>query len=104
MNVNFNKNDYTILEKLIGYECKTPFRSITINYLVKFCKFSHIKIRQTIKTFQMYDFVREGSRDGNTKTYYVTDSGIEHYKEIMGYDEDDIENLIENYKNKKEEN
>lgn len=103
MNSNFNKNDYIILQQLIGNECITPFRSLTIKYLVEVCKFSHIKIRQTIKTFQIYNYIKEGSRDGNTKTYYVTDLGVKHYMEIMGYDEEDISDLIEQYRNKMEE-
>ena len=104
MNSNFNKNDYIILESLIGNECITPFRSLTVKYLVDNCKFSHVKIRQTIKTFQIYDYVKEGSRDGNTKTYYVTNLGVKHYMEVMDYNEDDISELIEQYRNKREDN
>lgn len=103
MNSNFNKNDYIILETLVGNECITPFRSLTIKHLVNACKFSHIKIRQTIKTFQIYDYIKEGSRDGNTKTYYVTNLGVKHYMEVMNYNEEDISNLIEQYRNNKEE-
>lgn len=100
---NFNKNDFDILEILIGNECKTPFKSLTIKYLIKESKFSHLKVRQTMKTFQIYGLVKDGAKDGNNKTYYVTQKGIDYYCSIMDYNEIDLEDLVNSYLNKEEE-
>lgn len=100
MKQDFNKSDYVILESLIGYKCTTSYKSLSIKFLVEICHFSHVKIRQTIKRFMIYDYIREGSKNGNTKTYYVTEEGLKHYMSVMNYDEEDIIDLIEDYENK----
>ena len=100
MNVTFNKTDYKILEILIGNNCNTPFRSFTIKYLVNKSGYSHIKIRQSIKTFQMLGYIKEGSKDGNSNTYYVTNEGINHYMQVMDYDEKDMKDLYDFYEEK----
>lgn len=100
---NFNKNDFAILEILIGNECNTPFKSLTVKYLIEESKFSHIKVRQTMKSFQIYGIVKEGAKDGNNKTYYVTKEGIEYYCKIMNYNEIDLEDLITSYIGNEEE-
>lgn len=94
---SFNKNDYLILEAIIGNRCTTPVMSFTINQISKESNFSEIKVRLAIKSFQMYDYIKEGSKDGNTKTYYVTNEGIKHYMSVMNYDDEDIVDLINRY-------
>ncbi|HBJ1650356.1 TPA: hypothetical protein LA460_000260 [Clostridium botulinum] len=99
MEINFNKTDYTILEILIGNECDTPFKSLSTKYLIESSGYSHVKVRQTIKSFQLCGFVKEGSKDGNKKTYYVSNDGVKHYMDVMDYDKNDLEDLIDKYLN-----
>lgn len=103
MELNFNKNDYGILEILIGNECATPFQSLTTKYMIDKSGFSHVKIRQTIKTFKMCGFVKEGAKEGNSKTYYVTNDGVKYYMEVMNYDKGDMQDLIDSYINDEED-
>lgn len=103
MSKSFNKNDYLILEAIIGNECTTPVMSFTINQISKESNFSEIKVRLAIKSFQMYNYIKEGSKDGNNKTYYVTDEGIKHYMSVMNHDDEDIRCLINRYNNESEE-
>lgn len=100
---NFNKNDYKILENLIGYECYSITRSFTIKKMSEITKLSEIKIRQTMKLFLMCDLVKEGAKDRNKKTYFITNDGFELYKEVMDYNEQDIEKLKDAYLSKEGE-
>jgi DNA-binding transcriptional regulator GbsR (MarR family) len=95
--------DYKILEQLVGYECISIARAFSIKKLSENTKFSEIKIRQTMKLFLMCGLVREGAKDGNRKTYYITNEGYELYKEVMDYNEEDIEKLKDTYLGKEEE-
>lgn len=94
----FNKNDYIILEMLIAEECNSPYKSLTKQFIIKESKFSHVKVQQVLKSFLLIGFVKEGTKDGNNKTYYYTDDGKKHYMEVFEYSEDDIKLLIENNK------
>lgn len=97
----FNKNDYLILEVLIGNECSSPYKSISTTYIIEKCNYSHVKVRQVLKNFLISDFIKEGAKEGNKKTYYVTDKGISHYKTTMGYDDQDIDDLVSSYSEEK---
>lgn len=90
----FNKSDYAILDVLIGNECHSAFKSLTTKYIIEDTGLSHVKVRQTLKNFIMMDIVKEGAKDGNSKTYYVTEKGKLHYMDVFKYDEVDIANLV----------
>lgn len=92
-----NKTDYIILELMIKNESYSSYVSLSTPYLIKKSKLSHVKVRQVLKNFILLGFVHEGSKDGNKKTYYITESGLEHYKDIFGLDDKDIEKMIEDY-------
>lgn len=94
----FNKNDYIILEIIIGNECSTPYKSVSTKFIIEKSKYSHVKVRQVLKNFILSDFIREGARDGNNKTYYYTQKGLDYYKTAMGYSDLDIEDLVEENK------
>lgn len=96
--IYLNKNDYSILELIIATECVSPWRSLTTKFIIEYTGLSHVKVRQVLKTFILLKYVSEGAKDGNNKTFYATKEGIEHYKEVFRYDDIDIEDLIENYK------
>lgn len=100
---SFNKNDYLILEILIGNECFSSFKSLTTKYLIDESKFSHVKVRQTIKMFQMYNLVKDGAKDGNNRTYYVTEKGVEFFMKVMDCDTEDIERMKDRYLGKEGE-
>lgn len=99
--VYLNKNDYAILELIIVNECVSPWKSLTTKFIIEESGLSHVKVRQVLKTFIIMKYVSEGAKDGNNKTYYATEEGINHYKQVFGYDDYDIEDLIANYKEEK---
>lgn len=94
----FNKTDYIILEMLIVEECNSPFKSLSKPYIIKESGFSHVKVQQVLKSFQLVGFVKEGTKDGNKKTYYYTQEGKNHFMQIFEYEEEDMEDLIYNLK------
>lgn len=91
----FNKSDYAILELLIAGECFSPFKSLTKQHLIKETGYSHVKVQQSLKGFMLANFVKEGTKDRNNKTYFCTEEGKLHYMKIFAYTEEDIEELIE---------
>lgn len=99
---NFNKMDYAILEQLVVYECFSLAIAFSIKTLAEKTGFSQVKIRQTIKLFLMFGIVEEGAKDGNKKTYYVTKSGLDLYKRVMDYTDEDIIEMQEQCMNKEE--
>lgn len=99
--VYLNKNDYSILELIIVNECVSPWKSLTTKFIIEETGLSHVKVRQVLKTFVIMKYISEGAKDGNNKTYYATEEGINHYKQVFDYDDIDIEDLIANYKEEK---
>lgn len=99
--VYLNKNDYSILELIIVNECVSPWKSLTTKFIIEETGLSHVKVRQVLKTFVIMRYISEGAKDGNNKTYYATEEGINHYKQVFDYDDIDIEDLIANYKEEK---
>lgn len=98
----FNKNDYVILEMLIAEECNSPYKSLTKQFIIKKSKFSHVKVQQVLRSFQLVGFIKEGTKDRNNKTYYYTEEGKKHYMQVFEYSNEDIEILVEN--NRENEN
>lgn len=90
----FNKSDYYILDVLIGNECYSAFKSLTTQQIIQDTKLSHVKVRRTLKSFIMAGIVNEGTKDGNNKTYFVTENGKEHYMNVFKYNDDDIKDLV----------
>lgn len=99
-NILFNKNDYKVLEELIVRQCNIPVASLTIKQLMEITGMSLSKIRSVKNNFIMIGFIKEGSKDGNKKTYYITDKGIDHYKEVFDFDEEKIDKIIDEFENK----
>lgn len=97
--VLFNKNDYKILESLIERHCNAPVASLTIKQLMNITKMSLSKVRSVKDNFLMMKYIQEGSKDGNNKTFYYTDEGLNHYKLAFGFTDEDIEEMIINFEN-----
>ena len=98
-----NKTDYIILELMIKNESYSSYVSLSTPYIISESKLSHVKVRQVLKNFILCGFVAEGSKDGNKKTYYITEKGIEHYKDIFALNDEDIEDMIKEYNSENKE-
>lgn len=97
--VLFNKNDYKILESLIERQCNAPVASLTIKQLMNITGMSLSKVRSVIGKFLLMNFIKEGSKDGNNKTFFTTDEGIKHFKLAFGFDDKDIEEIVADFNN-----
>lgn len=97
--VIFNKNDYKILEALIERKCTAPVASLSISQLKNITGMSLSKIRSVKDKFLLMNFIQEGSKDGNNKTFYTTDEGLKHFKLVFGFNDDDIEEMINDFRN-----
>lgn len=95
--VLFNKNDYKMLEGLIERQCDAPAASLTIKQLMKITGMSLSKIRSVKDNFIIIGFIQEGSKDGNSKTYYVTEKGLEHFKRVFRFNDENINEMIEDF-------
>jgi len=103
--INYNnvikKMDYILLQILICEESNTAYNSISTPDLITLTQWSHVKVGQVVRNFAMFNFVAEGHKDGLRKTYYITQSGLDHFKEVMDVSETDIDDMIEKYAKKK---
>lgn len=97
------KKDYVVLATLICKECFSSYSALSTPDIISETKLSHVKIGQVVKNFTMFGFLAEGIKDGKKKTYYVTDDGMNHFKQQLKYDENDINEMIDIYNKKIEE-
>lgn len=81
--MEYNKTDYEILYffKKEGFDGE--FKSCTIKTLVESLGYSESKIRLAINNFLKDKFVKEGIKQGQSKTYFITEEGIERIKELV---------------------
>lgn len=91
----FNKTDYKVLECLIAKGCLSPVASVTIKQIMEFTELSQTKVRAVINQFKLMNYIKDGSKEGNNKTYYITNDGIEHFKIAFNFDDIDIEEMKE---------
>ena len=80
-----NKNDVLILRTLIKNSNTTGLTSTTLSNLQELLdnKFSNLKIRKTIYDFLKEGHVREGLKQAQSKTYFVTNLGKEVLKKLI---------------------
>ncbi|HCL4447294.1 TPA: transcriptional regulator [Clostridium botulinum] len=95
--VLFNKNDYKMLESLIERQCDAPAASLTIKQLMKITEMSKSKIISVKDNFLLMKFISEGAKDRNSKTYYITNEGLNHFKLVFGFTDEDINEMIDNF-------
>lgn len=91
----FNKTDYKVLECLIAKNCMSPVASLTIKQIIEFTELSQTKIRSVINQFKLMSYIKDGSKEGNNKTYYITNEGVEHFKVAFNFNDDEIEEIKE---------
>ncbi|MBO8161355.1 MAG: transcriptional regulator [Thermosipho sp. (in: Bacteria)] len=82
----FSKNDFKILSILKENGCTTELRSYTIKKLKELTGLSENKIRNTLNTFKLTGYVKEGALQHRAKTFYITEEGINKLKELLGND------------------
>lgn len=87
----FNKNDYAIIAHVYVNEYNSPMNSITLIDLISRCEMSASKVRLTISAFLKAGYLSEGLKEGNNKTIYLTEQGINHCKQIIGEIDDNKE-------------
>lgn len=81
--MTYNKTDYEILHFLINGEFYTEFKSCTIKIMIRELKFSESKIRLAINNFIKDGYVKEGIKQGKSKTYFITDKGLEELRNLI---------------------
>lgn len=81
--VIFNKNDYNILGVLVEKQCFTEIASLSIKQIASHTQLSIPKIRLVIKSFLLMDLIREGAKDGISKTFYCTEKGAQFLDNAM---------------------
>ncbi|OSA95773.1 UNVERIFIED_ORG: hypothetical protein B2H93_04950 [Clostridium botulinum] len=80
----FNKNDYAILSHIYHNNYNSPVNSITTLELIDESELSSSKVRNTINEFIRSGYIIEGLKDGNNKTYYISEDGIKHFEDMFG--------------------
>lgn len=81
--MNYNKTDYEILYFLQEGGYNGSFRSCTIRTMTEELKYSESKIRLAINLFLKDKYVKEGTKQGQAKTYYITEKGAEKLKDLI---------------------
>lgn len=81
--MEYNKTDFEILYFLEKEDLKTEFKSCTVKTLSQEVKFSESKIRVAINYFLKDGFIKEGIKQGQAKTYFITEEGINKLKELV---------------------
>ena len=75
--MKYNKTDYEILYFLNDEDFNSEFKSVTIKTIIEKLKYSESKIRMAINGFLKDNYVKEGIKQGQAKTYYITEEGID---------------------------
>lgn len=81
----FNKSDYGILSLLKDKECFSEISSLNIKQISSNTNLSIPKIRIVIKNFLLMELIKEGAKDGISKTYYITEKGVNFFNNALGY-------------------
>jgi hypothetical protein len=71
-----------ILTKLYEENLVNELKSCSINTLHELTDLSITKVRDTIRIFVMLNYIAIGATQGNTKTYYITQEGINKLKSL----------------------
>lgn len=87
----FNKSDYVILTHIYHNNFNSPVNAISTLDLIDESGLSSSKVRNTISEFIRIGYLIEGLKDGNNKTYYISNEGIKHFEDMFGKS-DRIEN------------
>lgn len=72
------KNDYKVLTCLFKQGAMSRVKSATVKQLKgDVSNISETKVRDALKILMEYDFVALGIADGRTKTYFITQEGVD---------------------------
>lgn len=76
-----NKDDYKILSILNNNECTNDIKSISIYKISEITGYNLTKVRRSIKTLMLLEYVNEGALQNKKKCYYITLNGINKINE-----------------------
>lgn len=76
-----NKDDYKILSILNNNECTNEIKSISIYTIADTTGYNITKIRRSIKTLMLLNYIAEGALQNRKKCYYITQNGINKLSE-----------------------
>lgn len=76
------KNDLLILSEIKKNNAINSLNGVTVSVLSESINLSHTKIRGAIKLLIAEELVLEGYMQGNARTYYITEKGINLLNEL----------------------
>ena len=88
----FNKSDYRILGVLQADQCFTEISSFSIKQISEKTNLSIPKIRLVLKSFLIMKLIEEGAKDGISKTFYISEKGIDFLNNAMHGNNNNNEN------------
>lgn len=77
------KNALFVLNRIRKLGCINQLKSATISNIIKDLKLSQPTVRASINDLMEEGYVKEGFRQKNAKTYYITEEGAKFVTEIM---------------------
>ena len=78
-----NKNDYKLLMILDKDECNSSVKSKTAARIATEANLCGSKVRRTLNEFVNMNYVKEGMKEGNARSFYITSKGKEKLVEIL---------------------
>jgi DNA-binding MarR family transcriptional regulator len=78
-----SKNDIQILNLLKQADCISPLKSYTIRRIQDEIQLKSTRVHYTLRALSMAGYVNEGCRQGNAKSYYITQKGKEAIREVL---------------------
>lgn len=80
--MDLSKNDYNVLIMLYQQECTNELKSYTLQQIHQNTNLSISKLRDTIKAFRLLNYINDGLVNNKSKTYYITQQGIEKLTQL----------------------
>lgn len=75
-----SKNDIKVLHILNKNECTSPMKSITLQKIEYESMLSYNQVRYSIEKLFEEKYIKQGHKQINSSTYYITKTGIEELK------------------------
>lgn len=80
----YTKKDITVLRAIKMKNAITDMMSVSRKTLQDDTKLSYLKVRQALLKLIKDGYVKEGFKQGNAKTYYITHEGISKLYQLIG--------------------
>lgn len=81
----FSRTHLILLSILSKLEANSAGKAVTIQYINNYCQIgkSYTTILRAIQFLNNNDFIKQGVKDGQFNTYFITTLGIEKLKEML---------------------